>query len=73
MPLIGTYEKPPYRDPRTVPKLSSPACCKWGDQAVRYGFVFLCLMGIGLPAIAEAPSRIQSTEPQIIAGSLQEQ
>jgi len=40
---------------------------------VRYGFVFLCLMGIGLPAIADAPSRIQSTEPQIIAGSLQEQ
>jgi hypothetical protein len=40
---------------------------------VRYGFVFLWLMVIGLPAIAEAPNRIQSTEPQIIAGSLQEQ
>jgi hypothetical protein len=38
---------------------------------VRYGFVFICLMVIGLPAIAEAPN-VQTIEPRIIAGSLQE-
>jgi hypothetical protein len=39
---------------------------------VRYGFVFLWLTVIGLPAIAEAPNHVQATGPQIIAGSLQD-